>query len=291
MSLTLQANVGAIGIGNSTSFGASGGTPPYTFAITTSGAGGSINPYTGIYTAPYSIVSTPQTSIDIVTATDALSATASTSITVCGVLELICDIIQQGMGLANGRVYTWDQKINQPTDSGLYVAVSMLNCKPFGNNIDYATVPLGPSNNLFSYRTYSYPSNPGTTGFNSYTSYNTSWNWLSYQQTVNGILSSVQTVNMQAQIQLDIISRSSEARDKKELVVMALQSVYSEQQQEANSFYISKLTTSFTNLSTIDGAAIPYRYALQFSAQYFIKNVQPIPYFNQFQTPSVVVNS
>lgn len=293
MSLALLQSVSAIGIGNTTPFGASGGTPPYTFSILTAGAGGSINPNTGLYTAPYQVVSSAQTSIDVIRVTDSLAATATSSILVGGVLELLCDILKNQLGLDSNHIYLWDQKINMPTDSGLYVAVSMLNCKPFGNNISYETIPTGPSTNLFGFRSYVYPANPGVTPLNDYSSYNTGWYWLSYQQTINGALASVQTLNMMATVDIDIISRGPEARDKKELVLLALQSVYSEQQQEANSFYISKLPVGsrFTNLSNIDGAAIPYRYNISMGVQYFIENTQTISYFNQFQTPRVVVNS
>ena len=291
--LQLLQNVSAIGIGNSTFFAASGGTPPYTFSISNSGAGGTINPYTGQYVAPYSLISTPQTSIDVVTVTDSVSATASAPITVGGVLELICDIIQNYLSIPSDHLYLWDQKINMPTDSNLYVAVSMMTCKPFGNNSTYVTVPSGPTTNLFAFRTYANHAAPNTSPFNTYSSFNSSYNWNSYAQTANGSLAAVQVVNMQGIVDIDIISRGPAARDQKELVVLALQSTYSEQQQEANSFMIGRLPWGgqFTNLSQIDGAAIPYRYRISFAVTYAIRNQVAAPYFTQFNKPQVVVNA
>ncbi len=293
MSLALLQNVTATGFGTTTYFGASGGTAPYTFSILTAGAGGSINPNSGLYTAPIGFLSTATNSIDVIQVTDSLAATSSAAIMVGGALELFCDIIQNQLSLPNDHVYLWDQKINQPIDSALYVAVSVPSCKPFGNNIQYITGETGPTSSLFSYRTYAFPAVPGSTPFQTYDAYNTSWFWLSYSQEADAPLLSVQSVNMQATVDVDIISRSTAARDQKELVLMALQSVYSEQQQEANSFSISRLPISgrFINLSNVDGAAIPYRYRISFSLQYSVSQTTQVQYYNQFATPTFVVNA
>lgn len=291
--LQILQNVSTIGIGSTTNFGANGGTPPYTFAITNAGAGGYINPLTGYYTAPYQIVSTPTNSVDVITVTDHVSATANTSINVGGVLELVCDILANGMNLPNGRVVVWDQKWNMPTDSNLWITVSMMNCKPFGNDSSFQVIPTAPLNNLFAYRNYTQSAPVNTSPFNTYGAFSTTANWLSYQQTTNGVYSNVQSVNMQGILDIDIISRGPTARDQKELIPLALQSTYSEQQQEANSFFIAKLPWGgqFVNLSNIDGSAIPYRYKISYAIQYFIRNVVPVPYFTQFSASKLTVNS
>ena len=107
-----------------------------------------------------------------------------------------------------------------------------------------------------------------------------------------GGLNSLQTVNMQATLSLDIMSRSSAARDQKEFVLMALASNYSEQQQEANNFFIGKLPagSQFRNLSFIDGAAIPYRFQIDVNIQYVISKTQAVQYFDSFATPQVTTN-
>lgn len=289
MSLSLAQNATAIGFSNTTYFAASGGTSPYTYSVLGGGVGGTINPYTGKYTAPIGPIA--ENKRDTIQVIDSVSAIANSTILVDGALGLFCDIIQNQMSLDSTHIYFWDQKIMQPTDSNLYVAISVPMCKPFGNNISYVTGENGPLTNLFSYRTYPYPADPGTTPFNSYSSYNTNWNWLSYEQEVQAGLVAVQSVNMYATVDVDIISRGPAARDKKEFVLMALQSVYSEQQQEANGFYISPLTHGFINLSNIDGAAIPYRYKMSLALQYSVTNNNAVPYFNNFTTTSLVVNS
>lgn len=246
MSISVIQNATAVSPGISTAFLGIGGTGPYTYTVLPGGAGGTIDS-SGIYTAPSSLPQTPSTSIDTIRVVDSLGAVASGTILVGSALELLCDILQNQLGLAPGRVYLWDQKINMPTDNGLYIAVSVPMCKPFGNNISYLS----------------------SSGLNS-----------------NGV------VNMMATVDIDIISRGPAARDEKEQVLIALMSVYSEQQQEANSFHIARLPVSgkFINLSQIDGAAIPYRYKISFNMTYGVTKLKPVPYFSDFRQPSVVTN-
>lgn len=245
MSLSLIQTYSAVTFNVTSSFAGQGGTAPYSYAVLAGGAGGTINASTGIYTAPSFSVETPQGSVDTIQVTDALSATANLPIKICTPLLLVCDIIQTQMGLADGRVYVWDQKINAPIDNDIYVAVSIPLCKPFGNNIDF---------------------------------------------TNNSGLGAFQSVNVMGTVDVDIISRGPGARDKKEFVLMALNSIYSEQQQEANSFHIARLSTNFINLSNVDGAAIPYRYKISFHIQYAVTNQVQVPYFSSFDTPTVAVN-
>lgn len=253
MSLSLTQSISAIGVNLNASFLAINGTAPYVYSIVSGGAGGSINSSTGFYTAP-SVVNGgsygPPTQIfDTIKVVDNLGAIATAQILIGSPLLLFCDIIQNQLGLSNGRVYLWDQKIMQPTDSGLYVAISVLSCKPFGN--------------------VNAPSGSGS-GF-----------------------TSAQFVNMYSQLQVDIISRDTEARDRKEEVILALESDYSRFQQDANSFYISKLSpgTQFVNLSNQDGAAIPYRFNIAVAMQYFFVKNTAVPYFSTFTTPQVNTNA
>lgn len=247
MSVTLQQTLTAVGPGITSSFGASGGTAPYTYAVRAGGAGGTIDS-TGLYTAPATVPTVPAKLYDTITATDSAGSVGTAKVLVGDALLLFCDVIQTGLGLTTGRVYLWDQKISQLEDSGLYVAVSVLSCKAFGND-------------------------------NAHVSF-------------SGGLNSSQSVNMMSTLQVDIISRDSSARTQKERVLLALASDYSEQQQAANSFYIGKLPpgAQFTNLSSQDGAAIPYRFVISVAIQYFITNTTSVPYFSNFSTSSVVGN-
>lgn len=237
MSLAVSTTYTALRPGLSVSVGATGGTEPYTYSLTSSDSGGSIQASTGLYTAGSA------TGVDVITVTDSTSSVASVSMLVDNPILLVCDIIQKAMGLSRGQVYLYNQKINIPTNSELYVAVGVLTAKPFGNRPKY----VGGSDSFIA----------------------------------------VQSVNMNTVLSIDILSRSTQALDRKEQVLMALSSPYAEQQMELNSFYVSQLSTSFVNLSSIDGAAIPYRFNISVALQYATTLTSTPPYFDTFSTPQV----
>lgn len=133
MSLALTSSMSAMSPGLSTFFLGSGGTEPYLYEVLPDGAGGMIDDTTGEYSAPLIANEDPAKSTDIIQVTDADNNTATLPILIGSALLLFCEILQKEMGLNNGRVYLWDQKINQPHDNDLYIAVSEISCKPFAN--------------------------------------------------------------------------------------------------------------------------------------------------------------
>lgn len=92
----------------------------------------------------------------------------------------------------------------------------------------------------------------------------------------------VQSTNFQSTISIDIWSRGQQAVRRKEEIVMALGGIYSQQMQELNGFYVSKLPSAFVNLSQEDGAAIPYRYNINVGIQYFIKTTMSVDRYTSF---------
>lgn len=237
----------ALAPGLTASFLADLGQVPYTYEVLPCGAGGSIDS-DGIYTAPGVASSDPKRAYDYIRATDFLGNCVEASILVGSPLLLFCEIIEREMGLDRGRVYLWDQKIFQPTDAGIYIAVSNPSSKPFAS-----TIRAG-----------------GAGG---------SWD------------NSFQAVNMQALMDIDIMSRGPAARDRKEEIILALGSLYSEFQQEANSFSIGRLPPGarFVNLSFVDGAAIPYRFRISVNMQYAVTKTKAVDYFDTFTSASVTV--
>lgn len=216
-------------------FAGIGGTGPYTYSVLAEGAGGSIDS-SGIYTSPSSLSFDATAANDTIRVTDSVGAKIDATVMVATPLELICDIIQTGMGLDPGRVYLWDQKIFAPTDDGLFIAVGVIWEKPFAN-----TRRFDPT------------------------------------------LGDIQSINVHATLSIDVISRGPSARARKEEVLMAINSSYSQSQQELNSFSIYPLMTNFINLSKEDGAAIPYRFNISAAAQYFVTKNVSIPYYDTFQ--------
>lgn len=242
MSLTVKQSAYAVAPLVPASFAGSGGAAPYLYEIVAGGAGGTINPATGVFTAPSSWSLNPAQRFTTVRVTDYDGAIATARILVGSPLMLLCDIVQRELGLADGRVYLWDQKIMQPTDAGLYVAVAMVSANPIG------------SSNRFN----------GDTN------------------------KSEQFVTMQGVVDIDLISRDASARDRKEALILAFDSDYSRQMQDANSFYIGKLSTRFQNLSEVDGGAIPYRYKATVKIQYVYTKNQEAQYFDTFTTQGTV---
>jgi hypothetical protein len=100
-----------------------------------------------------------------------------------------------------------------------------------------------------------------------------------------------QALNMKADIDINIMSRGPEARERKEEVLLALASQYAQTQQEINGFSIAKLPSSFIDLSEVDGAAIPYRFVLTISIQYLYQKTKAVDYFDTFQDPTVQVEA
>lgn len=237
--MIILQNATAVRTGMSTRFQGSGGATPYTYAVLSGGVGGTIAD-DGIYTAPSAV------GVDTVQVTDSLGTTETAEILVGTPLELLCDVIQHELGLPAGRVYLWDQKFTVPKDSELYVAVSVVSCKPFGNNIRFNGDESG--------------------------------------------LEGVQSANFVTVLDVDIYSRSAEARNRKEQVVLALSSLYSLQQQESNSFRIFPVTDAFKNISVEDGPAIPYRFSIGVTIQYAVTRTQAASYFNDFEEPEILTD-
>lgn len=254
MSLTLAQSKTALAPKLTASFLATGGTAPYTYAVLANGAGGSIDSSSGLYTAPAVAQSDPKKAYDTIQVTDSATPTPATitaQILVGNPLLLLCEIIQQELGLTAGHAFIWDQKVFQPTDNLLYAAVSVPSCKPFASNVKPAMVG-GVAD------------------------------WSQAEQ----------VANMLATVDIDLMSRGPDARDRKEELILAINSIYAQAQQEANSFYIGKLPpgSRFVNLSMIDGAAIPYRFKISFNMQYTVTKSKAVPYFDTFQTEQVTTN-
>ncbi len=243
MSLSLTQSATAVSAYAIASFLGINGTEPYIYSVLPDGAGGTINATTGAYTAPNQASSDPRRAYDTIQVEDGDAATATAQILVGTPLLLVWDIFKHELGLDDDHIYLWDQKIMQPKDSGLYVAISVPICKPIGNVNEISSVVSGMSQGQF--------------------------------------------VSMQAMVDIDVISRGPAARDQKESVLLAVQSVYSQQQQQANGFYLAPMSGrgGFVNLSFVDGAAIPYRYRISLAMQYAYQYSQPSQYFDTFQGP------
>lgn len=238
--LTIAPAFAELAQGVPRNFSGFGGVEPYAYTLSGVGA---IDAASGTYTAPATL---PRAKDQVATVivTDANGDTAEADVYICTPLQLLGRIIQRELGLQEGHVYLWDQKINEPKNEGLFIAISALNPKCYANT------------NTF---------NPATNAQEQSSSWATG-------------------------VDIDIISRGPEARDRKEEVVMALKSQYSVQQQELNSISIASIPTAIRNLSELDGTAIPYRFNFSVNLLYNIKKIQAAAYMDTFPAPTVSVD-
>jgi hypothetical protein len=102
----------------------------------------------------------------------------------------------------------------------------------------------------------------------------------------------IQSASCAALIDIDIKSRDTSAMDRKEEIVLAVNSVYAQQQMEANNFSILINTTDgFKDLSGIDGSAIPYRFRASFKMFYATYKITPIQYFDTFSPVQIATDA
>lgn len=218
-------------------FGAKGGSEPYRYARLT--GVGSIDEESGVFS------SGNQSGVSTIQVIDSRDTRSEIEVKVGHPIELFCDILQQELGLSEGRAYVYNNKINAPKDDGIYIAVGVVSDKPFGSSIRC-------------------------------------------EEDDEGDFVSKQAINMRALLDVNVISRGPEALYRKEEVILALNSLYSEQQQNLNSFRVFSIPSQFNNISQEDGAAIPYRFAITVAVQYMVTKNKAVPYFDSFETAAEV---
>lgn len=99
------------------------------------------------------------------------------------------------------------------------------------------------------------------------------------------------TVNAWAEVTIDLLSKSEVAMDVKESVIMALGSNYAKQVQEAQGMLIARISTSFANLSELEGSTIPYRFQITVPIQYKTTKTKPIPFYDTFPAYEIKTNA
>ena len=233
--MAIIQNLTAITFGRSTSFGRTTGVGPYTYSVALGGAGGAIDS-NGTYTAPNA------EGIDTIIIRDSLNTTEQSTIKVLGPVELVLDIIQTEMGLSQGRVILWNQKIELPKDDDLFIAVSQQTVKLFSNTNEFVG-----------------------TNF-------------------------IQSVNVMSTLSVDLLSRNLSAKNRKEELIMALNSQYAQNQQSANGFHIGRVPAQFNNVSNEDGASMLYRYNISINIQYAVTKTKAAKFFDSFEHEVITNN-
>lgn len=94
--------------------------------------------------------------------------------------------------------------------------------------------------------------------------------------------SEIQTVYGRASIQIDILSRSREARIRRAELLMALNSYYSKEVQDKHQFRIFELPARFLNTSSLEGGSEINRFSLVIRAMISEDKIKETPYYDQF---------
>lgn len=95
-------------------------------------------------------------------------------------------------------------------------------------------------------------------------------------------LTEYQSVHLLAQYQLDIFSRDPKARGARDLAIMALNSTYSQQEQEKGGFQIARNSFQVTNTTEVEGVAELSRYSVSFNVTYMTETTKSIDYYDTF---------
>ena len=92
----------------------------------------------------------------------------------------------------------------------------------------------------------------------------------------------VQTVYGRASVQIDILSRSLEARQRRAELLMALNSFYSKEVQDKKQFRIFELPQRFINTSSLEGGSEINRFSLIIRAMISQDKVKDTDYYDKF---------
>ena len=91
-----------------------------------------------------------------------------------------------------------------------------------------------------------------------------------------------QSVHSLANYRVEVFSRSGEARNMREKVLMALNSTYAQQVQEKYGFQIARNSFQVTNTSEVEGVAELNRYSISFNVTYMTETAKDISYYDTF---------
>ena len=104
--------------------------------------------------------------------------------------------------------------------------------------------------------------------------------------TSTSIYNGVETVsvNVLAQVYIEIYGRSFDVVERKEEILMALSSSFSKEVQTSEGFLIAQVPSSFVEVPLLDGSAIPYRFQATFNVQFMKKIEKPIDYYDSIRS-------
>lgn len=100
-------------------------------------------------------------------------------------------------------------------------------------------------------------------------------------------LNEVQTMNVQADITVSLLSKDDSARSRAYEVQMALGSTYSQQMQEKNKMHLSRIG-NVVDASFLEATSRLNRFDVDCVALYAYKKVKPVDYYDKFPIDSML---
>ena len=164
-------------------------------------------------------------------------------------VQIIINILIEEMGIDPARIWIEQQNVKIPTDNGLFIVVGLADAKVMCNT------------------TYM------------------------VAETVDDVTTQheINQVQQREEIKISILSRSNEATFRNWEVVAAMQSFYSQQQQELNNFKIFRIPANVIKIPTIEGGSNINEFAITVSAFVWYKKDKLITsplgdYYDDFTT-------
>lgn len=155
----------------------------------------------------------------------------------------LCYIIQEKMGIANDRIFIYNQDFKVPQVKGLFIVIQYNSSEVMSNTARIVGEEDSMKEEL--------------------------------------------TLLTKENLTINLMSKDDSARLRKEEVFFALSSTFAEQQQEIYNIKIAELSSSFTNVSELEGEGMLNRFAIDISLFSWFKKENPIEFYDTFTNNTI----
>ena len=101
-------------------------------------------------------------------------------------------------------------------------------------------------------------------------------------------MNAITTLNTVEEYSIDIASVNAQARQRKEEVILALNSTFSLQQQEKYNFRIALIPTNFLNISSVEGSRMLTRFTINVRVYGVYTKTQAVEYYDNFTHEEII---
>lgn len=140
-------------------------------------------------------------------------------------IKILRDILINCMTLTNDQIFNYNQGFKLPETSGLFIIINYLSSQVYSATNTFIPSPEGDETNN--------------------------------KESISALTKEDYMIN--------VISKNNDARQRKEEVILSLNSNFSKEQQGKYQFRIANVSNSFTNVSELEGAAMVNRFAINIS--------------------------